>query len=84
MRQTSDQFMDQLLKENEGVNPGKSFEDRMTEILDNKIEQAMSKFTEQFDKINPPDPQPPAPEEVPTVPEDGVEELSDNSVDNEE
>ena len=73
MRQTSDQFMDQLLKENEGVNPGKSFEDRMTEILDNKIEQAMTKFTEQFEKLNEPDQEPAAPEEVPSVPEDAAE-----------
>ena len=47
MRQSSEKFMDELLKENTTPDQGKNIE----EIIDAKLAAAMEKFTEQLSKV---------------------------------
>lgn len=50
MRQSSERFMDEMLKDNAAPNQEQSIE----EIIDQKLEQAMSKLTEQLQKVTEP------------------------------
>lgn len=47
MRQSSEKFMDELLKDNAAPNQGSNIE----EIIDAKLAAAMEKFTEQLSKV---------------------------------
>ena len=47
MRQSSERFMDEMLKDNAAPKQEQSIE----EIIDQKLEQAMSKLTEQLQKV---------------------------------
>lgn len=47
MRQSSEKFMDELLKDNASPDQGSSIE----EIIDTKLAAAMEKFTEQLSKV---------------------------------
>lgn len=47
MRQSSEKFMDELLKENTSPDQGKNIE----ELIDAKLAAAMEKFTEQLSKV---------------------------------
>ena len=47
MRQSSEKFMDELLKENASPDQGSNIE----EIIDAKLAAAMEKFTEQLSKV---------------------------------
>lgn len=47
MRQSSEKFMDELLKENTSPDQGTNIE----EIIDAKLAAAMEKFTEQLSKV---------------------------------
>lgn len=47
MRQSSEKFMDELLKDNAAPDQGKNIE----EIIDAKLAAAMEKFTEQLSKV---------------------------------
>lgn len=53
MRQTSEQFMDEMLKDNSaGQTPnGSDLADQIAKTIDEKLEKAMAKFTEQFSKV---------------------------------
>lgn len=50
MRQSSERFMDEMLKDNAAPKQEQSIE----EIIDQKLEQAMSKLTEQLTKVTEP------------------------------
>lgn len=50
MRQSSERFMDEMLKDNTAPKEEQSIE----EIIDQKLEQAMSKLTEQLQKVTEP------------------------------
>lgn len=50
MRQSSERFMDEMLKDNAAPKQEQSIE----EIIDQKLEQAMSKLTEQLQKVTEP------------------------------
>lgn len=50
MRQSSERFMDEMLKDNTAPKQEQSIE----EIIDQKLEQAMSKLTEQLTKVTEP------------------------------
>ena len=50
MRQSSERFMDEMLKDNAAPKQERSIE----EIIDQKLEQAMSKLTEQLQKVTEP------------------------------
>ena len=47
MRQSSEKFMDELLKDNASSDQGKNIE----ELIDAKLAAAMEKFTEQLSKV---------------------------------
>ena len=58
MRQTSDKFMDELLKDN--IQPKRpadelmaGFEDKMADMIDKRIDAAFAKFKEQIEKAAP-------------------------------
>ena len=75
MRQTSDKFMDELLKDN--IQPKRpadelmaGFEDKMADMIDKRIDAAFAKFKEQIEKAAPV-----PPEESPGQP-DGTEDSS--------
>lgn len=50
MRQSSEKFMDEMLKDNAAPKQEQNIE----EIIDQKLEQAMSKLTEQLQKVTEP------------------------------
>ena len=50
MRQSSERFMNEMLKDNAAPKQEQSIE----EIIDQKLEQAMSKLTEQLQKVTEP------------------------------
>ena len=76
MRQTSEQFMDEMLKDNSSVQPsqGSDLADQIAKTIDEKLEKAMSKFTEQFAKVS----EPTEPAEVETPKETEVEEIEEH------
>lgn len=56
MRQTSEQFMDEMLKDNSSAqaSQGSDLAEQIAKTIDEKLEKAMSKFTEQFAKVSEP------------------------------
>lgn len=54
MRQSSERFMDELLKDNAKPSESPDISKRIGDILDKKIEQAMEKFSEEISKVNKP------------------------------
>lgn len=64
MRQTSEQFMDEMLKDNTPTPSGQDSDlaEQIAKTIDEKLEKAMTKFTEQFAKVS----EPTEPEEVET------------------
>ena len=72
MRQTSEQFMDEMLKDNTPTTSGQGSDlaDQIAKTIDEKLEKAMAKFTEQFAKVS----EPTEPKEVETPKEIEVEE----------
>lgn len=78
MRQTSEQFMDEMLKDNSSMqsNQGSDLAEQIAKTIDEKLEKAMSKFTEQIAKIS--EPTEPAevetPEKKPITTDENLEE----------
>lgn len=55
MKQSSTAFMDEMLKDNVSSEaPPKDINEQIGEMIDKRLEQAMSKFTEELSKINNP------------------------------
>lgn len=61
MRQSSEDFMNEILKDNE-TNPdqGISFEENLANMIDKRLDAAMQKFTDQFNQIIQPETADPA------------------------
>ena len=78
MRQTSEQFMDEMLKDNSPTPSGQGTDlaEQIAKTIDEKLEKAMSKFTEQFAKVS--EPTEPAevetPEKKPITTDENLEE----------
>lgn len=53
MNQTSDKFFDEMLKDNMPVEPQGNFQEQLADMIDQRIEASMQKFTEQFSQIKP-------------------------------
>lgn len=51
MRQTSEKFMDELLKDSEPAEQP-DYSEKISEILDKKIAKAMEKYTAEVEKVN--------------------------------
>ena len=81
MRQTSEQFMDELLKDNSPTPAGQGSDlaDQIAKTIDEKLEKAMAKFTEQFAKVS----EPTEPAEVET-PEKKLDTIDENLEENDE
>lgn len=56
MRQTSEEFMNKMLEENTPTPTavGDDLANKIAKTIDEKLEQAMQKFTEQMNKVNVP------------------------------
>ncbi len=60
MRQTSEQFMEEMLKDNQPA-PNKAddmlagFQEKMANMIDERIEAALSQFRAEAEKVNVPD-----------------------------
>ena len=77
MRQSSEKFMDELLKETEPAEQP-DYSEKISEILDKKIAKAMEKYTAEVEKIN--EPSSPGNEvETPVV--ETTEETTDETID---
>lgn len=76
MRQSSERFMDEMLKDNAAPKQEQSIE----EIIDQKLEQAMSKLTEQLQKVT----EPKSPEQNNIIKEDSENEQEGNGAGSEE
>ena len=74
MRQTSEQFMDEMLKDNSPTQSGQSSDlaDQIAKTIDEKLEKAMAKFTEQFAKVS--EPTTPTEVETPIKETDDIED----------
>lgn len=56
MRQNTTQFMDELLKDNTTSKPaGEDLGEKIASIIDQKMKEAMSKYTEALSQVNPPE-----------------------------
>lgn len=56
MRQNTTQFMDELLKDNATPKPaGEDLGEKIASIIDQKMKEAMSKYTEALSQVNPPE-----------------------------
>ena len=56
MRQTSTQFMDEMLKDNIQTKPqGEDLGEKIASTIDAKIKEAMQKYTEALQTVNPPE-----------------------------
>lgn len=55
MRQSSEQFMDKMLEDNQPPIQTKTLSEQIAEEIDKKMEQAMSSFTEALSKVSTPD-----------------------------
>lgn len=51
MRQTSTEFMDEMLKDNSKPQDAPDLSKQIAEVIDKKMEQAMKKFEEQVSKV---------------------------------
>lgn len=78
MRQTSEQFMDEMLKDNTPTPAGQGSDlaDQIAKTIDEKLEKAMAKFTEQFAKVSEPA-EVETPEKKPMTTSEKLEELID-------
>lgn len=76
MRQSSERFMDEMLKDNAAPEQEQSIE----EIIDQKLEQAMSKLTEQLQKVT----EPKSSEQNNIIKEDSENEQEGNGAGSEE
>lgn len=56
MNQTSDKFFDEMLKDNMPVEPQGNFQEQLADMIDQRIEASMQKFTEQFSQLQASDP----------------------------
>lgn len=54
MRQSSERFMDELLKDNAKPSESPDISKRIGDIIDKKMEQAMERFNEEVSKVNKP------------------------------
>ena len=81
MRQTSEKFMDELLKETEPAEQP-DYSEKISEILDKKIAKAMEKYTAEVEKVNEPISSPG--NEVETPAEDAEETIDETNNDVEE
>jgi len=77
MRQTSEKFMDELLKDSEPAEQQIDYSEKISEILDKKIAKAMEKYTAEVEKVNEPNSSPG--NEVETPVED-TEETEDETI----
>lgn len=81
MRQTSEQFMDEMLKDNTPTPSGQGSDlaDQIAKTIDEKLEKAMAKFTEQFAKVSEPTEhaEVETPEKKPLTTGEKLEELND-------
>ena len=77
MRQSSEKFMDELLKETEPAEQQIDYSEKISEILDKKIAKAMEKYTAEVEKVNEPISSPG--NEVETPVED-TEETTDETI----
>lgn len=80
MRQTSEKFMDELLKDTEPAEQP-DYSEKISEILDKKIAKAMEKYTAEVEKLN--DPGSSSGNEVET-PEENPKETEDETNDEQE
>ena len=76
MRQSSERFMDEMQKDNAAPKQEQSIE----EIIDQKLEQAMSKLTEQLQKVT----EPKSSEQNNIIKEDSEDEQEGNGAGSEE
>lgn len=76
MRQTSEKFMDELLKDSEPAEQI-DYSEKISEILDKKIAKAMEKYTAEVEKVN--EPSSPG-NEVETPVEKTTEETTDETI----
>ena len=76
MRQSSERFMDEMLKDNAAPKQEQSIE----EIIDQKLERAMSKLTEQLTKVT----EPKSSEQNNIIKEDSEDEHEGNGAGSEE
>ena len=81
MRQTSEKFMDELLKDSEPAEQP-DYSEKISEILDKKIAKAMEKYTAEVEKVN--DPGSSSGNEVETPAEDAEETIDETNNDVEE
>ena len=81
MRQTSEKFMDELLKDTEPAEQP-DYSEKISEILDKKIAKAMEKYTAEVEKVN--DPNSSSGNEVETPVEDTEETIDETNNDVEE
>lgn len=63
MRQTSEQFMEEMLKDNQPVvnkadDMLAGFQEKMANMIDERIEAALSQFKAEAEKVNVPDQEP--------------------------
>lgn len=77
MRQTSEKFMDELLKDSEPEQQI-DYSEKISEILDKKIAKAMEKYTAEVDKVNEPNSSPENEVETPVV--ETTEETIDETI----
>lgn len=80
MRQSSEKFMDELLKDTEPAEQP-DYSEKISEILDKKIAKAMEKYTAEVEKVN--DPASSSGNEVET-PEENPKETEDETNDEQE
>lgn len=75
MRQTSEQFMEEMLKDNQPVinkadDMLAGFESKMADMIDQRIEAALSQFKAEVEKVNVPDQEESVPETPTEVPQE--------------
>ena len=79
MRQSSTDFMNEMLKDNMPPEQGMTLDEQIAGIVDQRMKTAFAEFEKKMQLVTPPDSEP-----APEPPEEPEIELSDNSVDNEE
>lgn len=77
MRQSSEKFMDELLKDSEPAEQP-DYSEKISEILDKKIAKAMEKYTAEVEKVN----EPSSPGNEVETPAEDAEETIDETIDN--
>ena len=75
MRQSSEDFMNEILKDNETrPDQGISFEENLANMIDQRLDAAMQKFTDQFKQIIPPATTDPAEAAAEAMQQEGLHE----------